>query len=132
MAYRLQELSAGHERILFICGMSHLERIRTLLRHPLAQPLTRARREGVTLANLHPDCCHEILAEYPQDEPLLHKFILPASLRFDAMRALYRMNITNATLFPDLDGLAKSIAFEDRIGILSTTLSVQDFDVSSV
>jgi len=65
MAFRLQELSAFHERILFICGMSHLERIRALLQHPLAQPLVRARRGGVTLSNLHPDCCQEILAEYP-------------------------------------------------------------------
>ena len=65
MAFRLQELSADHDRILFICGMSHLERIRDLLRHPLAQPLIRARRNGVTLSNLHPDCCQEILAEYP-------------------------------------------------------------------
>jgi hypothetical protein len=28
------------------------------------------------------------------------------------MRELYRMNITYATLFPDLDGLAKSLAYE--------------------
>ena len=28
------------------------------------------------------------------------------------MRALYMMNITNATLFPDLDGLARSLAYE--------------------
>ena len=33
----------------------------------------------------------------------------------ECMRSLYRMNITNATLFPDLDGLAKSIAFELEI-----------------
>jgi len=65
MAFRLQELSANHDRILFICGMSHLERIRALLQHPLAQPLVRARRDGVILSNLHPDCCQEILAEYP-------------------------------------------------------------------
>ena len=65
MAFRLQELSGAHERILFICGMSHLERIRALLQHPLAQPLSRTRRDGVTLSNLHPDCCQEILAEYP-------------------------------------------------------------------
>jgi hypothetical protein len=65
MAFRLQELSADHDRILFICGMSHLERIRALLQHPLAQPLVRTRRDGVTLSNLHPECCQEILAEYP-------------------------------------------------------------------
>jgi hypothetical protein len=65
MAFRLQQLALDHERILFICGMAHLERIRDLFPHPLAQPLTRTRRDAVTISNLHPDCCHEILAEYP-------------------------------------------------------------------
>jgi hypothetical protein len=37
---------------------------------------------------------------------------LPRQLREEAMKSLYRMNITNATLFPDLDGLAKSIGVE--------------------
>lgn len=65
MAFRLQQLSASHERVLFICGMYHLERIRALFSHPQAQPLSRTRRDGITLSNLHPDCCHEVLAEYP-------------------------------------------------------------------
>lgn len=65
MAFRLQQLSACHQRVLFICGMSHLERIRDTFAQPLAQPLTRTRREAITLFNLHPECCHEILAEYP-------------------------------------------------------------------
>jgi hypothetical protein len=65
MAFRLQQLALNHQRVLFICGMSHLERIRTLFPHQLAQPLTRTRREGITLSNLHPECCQEILAEYP-------------------------------------------------------------------
>jgi hypothetical protein len=30
----------------------------------------------------------------------------------EAMRALYRMNVTYATLFPDLDGLARSVSYE--------------------
>jgi len=37
---------------------------------------------------------------------------MPASVRADAMTWLYRMNITNASLFPGLDGLARSIAVE--------------------
>lgn len=65
MVYRLQQLSREHSRILFICGMAHLERIRELYEKPLAQPLVRTRREGVEIANLHPDCCQEVLAEYP-------------------------------------------------------------------
>ncbi len=65
MAFRLQQLSASRQRVLFICGMAHLERIRADFAQPLAQPLTRTRRDGVALFNLHPECCHEILAEYP-------------------------------------------------------------------
>ncbi|GFO67588.1 hypothetical protein GMLC_11670 [Geomonas limicola] len=65
MAYRLQQLSREHSRILFICGMAHLERIRGFYASPLAQPLVRARRAGVEVANLHPECCQEVLAEYP-------------------------------------------------------------------
>jgi hypothetical protein len=38
--------------------------------------------------------------------------VLPASIRRPALKELYRMNITYATLFPDLDGLARSLAFE--------------------
>lgn len=40
------------------------------------------------------------------------KLVLRAGIRREALRELYRMNITYATLFPDLDGLARSLAFE--------------------
>lgn len=54
-----------------------------------------------------------ILSNYQGSETLLVKLELDArALRADAMRALYSMNITNATLFPDLDGLARSMAYE--------------------
>ncbi|MCI3207856.1 MULTISPECIES: FRG domain-containing protein [Pandoraea] len=55
---------------------------------------------------------HRILDGYDSEEPLLRKIVLPVALRADAMKWLYRMNITNASLFPDLDGLARSIAVE--------------------
>ena len=55
----------------------------------------------------------DILLSYQSTEPLIRKFILPArKIRSEFMLSLYRMNITNATLFPDLEGLAKSVAFE--------------------
>jgi hypothetical protein len=54
----------------------------------------------------------QILDGYDTDEALIRKIVLPASMREEAMRTLYRMNITHATLFPDLDGLARSLAFE--------------------
>jgi hypothetical protein len=54
-----------------------------------------------------------IVAAYADPEDTLVKFELPADLvRPLGMRALYMMNITNATLFPDLDGLARSLAYE--------------------
>lgn len=53
-----------------------------------------------------------ILAGYPSREPLLVKIVLPRAMRTQAMQALYRMNVTNATLFPDLDGLARASAYE--------------------
>ncbi|MEO0602329.1 MAG: hypothetical protein AAF211_12880, partial [Myxococcota bacterium] len=41
------------------------------------------------------------------------KFVLrTAAIRRDAMRWLYSMNATHATLFPDMDGLGRSIAYE--------------------
>ncbi|MEX2262030.1 MAG: FRG domain-containing protein [Bryobacteraceae bacterium] len=55
----------------------------------------------------------EILSGYPDPENTLVKFILPSEkVRDKGLRELYRMNITNATLFPDLDGLARSLAYE--------------------
>jgi hypothetical protein len=57
----------------------------------------------------------EILDGYDASEELLHKIVLPATVRVDAMKWLYRMNITNASLFPGLDGLARSIALELEI-----------------
>jgi hypothetical protein len=53
-----------------------------------------------------------ILSQYHGPDVLIRKIILPRQLREEAMKSLYRMNITNATLFPDLDGLAKSIGVE--------------------
>jgi hypothetical protein len=53
----------------------------------------------------------EILSDSNQ-ENILAKFVLANSVREVGMRELYRMNITFATLFPDLDGLAKSMRYE--------------------
>jgi hypothetical protein len=54
-----------------------------------------------------------ILKSYPSPKNTLIKFILPAKkIRDNGMRELYRMNITQASLFPDLDGLARSLASE--------------------
>ena len=61
----------------------------------------------------------DIIGEYGRvghgAPPLIRKFVLPPAVRAEAMLSLYRMNITHATLFPDLDGLARSIGYELEI-----------------
>jgi hypothetical protein len=55
----------------------------------------------------------EIARQYPDPKGMMAKFILPAAkIRETGLRELYRMNITYATLFPDLDGLARSLGYE--------------------
>ncbi len=55
----------------------------------------------------------EILSGYPKPKACLLKIIInTAAVRKEAMHRLYSMNITNASLFPDLDGLSRSLAFE--------------------
>lgn len=55
----------------------------------------------------------EILADYPDSKQTIVKLRLKTqAVRRDAMRSLYAMNITNATLFPGLDGLGRSMAYE--------------------
>src|SRR5512133_1014454 len=65
MAYRLQQLAQKYQRILFVCGMSHIERVKGLFAVPQVAPLERIKRDGVNVFNLHPDSCREILAEFP-------------------------------------------------------------------
>lgn len=54
-----------------------------------------------------------VLSGYPEPERTVVKFELHGdALRNEALEELYRMNLTHATLFPDLDGLARSLAYE--------------------
>ena len=65
MAYRLQELAAKYNKILFVCGLAHLEGVKTAFFRPQAEPLERIKRTGVGLFHLHPDDLPEIMTEYP-------------------------------------------------------------------
>jgi hypothetical protein len=68
MAFRLQELAGAGNRILFVCGMAHAERILEDLKKPLAEPMDRQERKAVQLFHLHPDSMQELL----WDPPLIH------------------------------------------------------------
>ncbi len=54
-----------------------------------------------------------ILSTEECPENIIVKFVLDAKkIRDEAMESLYYMNITNATLFPGLEGLARSLGYE--------------------
>ena len=65
MAYQLQRLAGRHERILFVCGLSHFPRILERLKTRQAQPIGRQHRDGIVLAHLHERSSREIMAEMP-------------------------------------------------------------------
>ncbi len=65
MAYRLQRLAAKYNKILFVCGLAHLEGVKAAFFRPQAEPLERIRRTGVSLFHLHPDDLPEVMTEYP-------------------------------------------------------------------
>ncbi|MCK4390868.1 MAG: hypothetical protein KAV83_11615 [Desulfobacterales bacterium] len=65
MAYHLQSLAAKYNRILFVCGLAHLEGVRTAFFRPQAEPLEKKKRTGVSLFHLHPDDLSEVMTEYP-------------------------------------------------------------------
>lgn len=53
-----------------------------------------------------------LLNEYARGQVLVERVLIGREVRSEVMHELYRMNITQATLFPDLEGLARSIVYE--------------------
>lgn len=81
---------------------------------PFRMPQRVVAQSGTFLVSSHLGLTvEETLARYPGKGELLIQFVLNTSrMRAEAMAALYSMNITQATLFPGLDGLARSMAYE--------------------
>jgi hypothetical protein len=63
MAFHLSRLSERYERILFVCGLAHVERVKDKLGRSVARPLGRTKREGVQVFHLHADSSREVLSE---------------------------------------------------------------------
>jgi hypothetical protein len=53
-----------------------------------------------------------LLDGYAHEQIIVERVLIGPEVRSEAMHELYRMNITHATLFPDLEGLARSIVYE--------------------
>jgi hypothetical protein len=70
----------------------------------------------------------QILSDYDRPDRLLTKFVLETrEMRETAMRGLYNTNLTYATLFPDLDGLARSMAYELEFHWAFSTLTMKPY-----
>jgi len=65
MAWHLRELNRSGEKVLFVCGLSHVNGVLGMLEHPQAPVIGRRVREKVGLAHLHKESSREIMAEMP-------------------------------------------------------------------
>ncbi len=65
MAYHLQNLNKSGKKVLFVGGLSHINRILSMLDRPQAPVIGRRLRENVGLAHLHRDSSREIMGEMP-------------------------------------------------------------------
>jgi hypothetical protein len=65
MVYHLQQLQKKHQRLLFVCGISHYPRILARLTQTQPQPIGRQHRDGLILAHLHQRSSQEIMSEIP-------------------------------------------------------------------
>jgi hypothetical protein len=63
MAFHLSRLSERYERVLFVCGLAHVARMRDKLERPVARPLGRTKRAGVQVFHLHSESSREVLSE---------------------------------------------------------------------
>ncbi|MCC7011070.1 MAG: FRG domain-containing protein [Planctomycetes bacterium] len=81
---------------------------------PFRMPQRVIAQSGTFLVSSHLGFdIEDIVESYPGKGTLLVKLELDTQkMRRQAMAALYTMNITQATLFPGLDGLARSMAYE--------------------
>jgi len=64
IAWKLQGADPS-ARVVVVLSLNLLDPVLDAMERPQAQPMTRARRDGIELLNPHPGCLVEILQEYP-------------------------------------------------------------------
>jgi hypothetical protein len=115
MAYHLQKLMAQSEKVLFVCGMTHVDGILKKLEEPQAIPLGKVVRKDLEVFNPSPSSIREITGEAP--------FMISA---YELMRGSHniekemeswqpgRKNADETSVFSDeKHGQAKVFSFED-------------------
>ena len=65
MAFHLQQLAEKHERVLMVCGLDHVRRIRACLDEPQVRPIGRLRRDDALPYTLDPEASREVTGESP-------------------------------------------------------------------
>ncbi len=65
MAFHVAELAARHRKVLFVCGLGHVARVRKRIEdgETGARPLGRTRRPGVQVFQVHEASSREVLSE---------------------------------------------------------------------
>ncbi len=64
MARRLKELSLAHDKVLFVCGMAHLESILSLVGQAQFPPHTHINRDSILICTLQEESCRDVMAEW--------------------------------------------------------------------
>jgi hypothetical protein len=63
MAFHLRALALRYEKVLFVCGMAHVQRVEAMLASAGARPLGRTKRAGIQVFHLHEASAREVLSE---------------------------------------------------------------------
>jgi hypothetical protein len=64
IAWKLQSVDPL-AKVLVVISLNLVDPVLEAMQHPQAEPLARARRKGIQVLNLHPDCLAEVLIEFP-------------------------------------------------------------------
>lgn len=65
MAYHLQQMMKRYEKVLFVCGMAHVESVLKKLDRVCVQPIGKAIRKDIRLFNLSLNSIREVTGEIP-------------------------------------------------------------------
>jgi len=87
MAFHLSRLSERYDRILFVCGLAHVVRVKDKLERPVVRPLGRTKRAGVQVFHLHPDSSREVLSEPGHVQGLFEAWRTDSSRPGDAAKS---------------------------------------------
>lgn len=63
MAKRLKELSLLHDKVFFVCGMSHLAHVLTLVDQNQFPPSSHTLRDSIQICTLQEESCRDVMAE---------------------------------------------------------------------